>query len=183
MIVGLVFGFGFSNYSFMRSLLLLAVLLSVVGCAATPKAVETLELRCIRTSFVQENSEVSRITFIRNGTRDVLPIVVTLKSRPTADASFYTPRGPLDEVVIAEGMDVVTLSAAAIQAHPVLRTVEDTWPENCRLFSSKIGSYKLWIPYGVPAGISGVMLHFQKGKFLSAAESTDPQYVKAAGSR
>lgn len=166
----------------MRSLLLLAVFLSVVGCAATPEA-EPLELRCIRTSFVQENSEVSRITFIRNGTRDVLPIVVTLKSRPTPDASFYTPRGPLEEVGIAEGMDVTTLPAATIQAHPFLRTVEDTWPENCRLFSSKIGSYKLWIPYGVPAGVSGVLLHFQKGKFLSATGVTDPQYVKAAGSR
>ncbi len=132
-------------------------------------------------SFVQENDEVSRITFIRNGTRDVLPIVIALKSRPGAERVLYSPRGPLEEIVITEEMKVTTLAASVIQSHTKLKTVENTWPENCRLFSSRIGDYKLWIPYGVPAGVNGVMLDFRQGKFHSATESTDPQYVAATG--
>lgn len=78
------------------------------------------------------------------------PVIVRLRWKAAPDPAFYTPRGPMTEISISE------LGKTASVPTAELYRIEDIWPEDVKLFSTKVGDYELIIPYGVGERSAGI---------------------------
>jgi hypothetical protein len=114
----------------MRVLSLILSSVALIGCAT-------------------QESLGSDIKFYRD-TSPENPVMVTLRWKAALDPAFYTPRGSMTEISISE------LGKTASVPSAELYRIEDIWPEDAKLYSTKLGDYELILPYGVGEKSAGI---------------------------
>ena len=107
----------------MRFLSLILSSVALIGCA-------TREPLGTNIKFYRESSPEE-------------PVIVTLHWKAAPDPAFYTPRGPMTEISVSEHGKAASVPLAEFSS------IEDIWPDDVKLFSTKAGDYDLLIPFGV----------------------------------
>jgi hypothetical protein len=133
-------------------------------------ACSTLETTapCTRLTVASVQHHTLDISFRRDVRSQI--IVLHLAWTPPGPP-FYTPYGRLQALTLTEGNITVEVPPERI-SH-----IEDIWPGSITLRSTRVGSYELSIPHGVPIAVPDVIT-IRSGRFVGI-HTTDSFYPPA----